>query len=332
MQYRKVVMPPAAPVTVSRWRKRDDAPIGSKATDRKVPAHRPQTKTERVLAALHDEILTGMWTGAKGETYELSCINSAHANSGTWSCVRTGADGQVKKFTIWYDEESESVWWGSWTYYFDPEETQRTGVIHWRKDGPGKGFEWHRAEDYEEYWPEENWAEEEWHEEENKDDVWPDEPPTIHVQRAEPEEEPEAVTVRKETKVASVQASEIKGYYLPHFDHVECVMAEFKFQPPPGLEKPEELQFFTEIPGKDGKAAQEAADIDTSAGPTPRESETEQSEQEQQERQTHSKGKSRTYNRAPGKWRPKEASKEADTEIRAPGAMHGQGWHPQLRW
>ena len=32
--------------------------------------------------------------------------------------------------------------------------------------------------------------------------------------------------------------------------HVEAGPEEFKFQPPPGLEKPEELQFFTEIPGR----------------------------------------------------------------------------------
>ena len=30
------------------------------------------------------------------------------------------------------------VWWGSWTYYFDPLEAEKTGSINWYKLGPGK--------------------------------------------------------------------------------------------------------------------------------------------------------------------------------------------------
>lgn len=36
------------------------------------------------------------------------------------------------------------VWWGSWTYYFDPAEAAESGSrINWYKLGPGKDAWWH---------------------------------------------------------------------------------------------------------------------------------------------------------------------------------------------
>jgi len=37
------------------------------------------------------------------------------------------------------------VWWGSWTYYFDPTEAAEKGSINWYKSGPGKDA-WHRLQ------------------------------------------------------------------------------------------------------------------------------------------------------------------------------------------
>lgn len=128
---------------VGRWRKRDDrpVPIGAKS-EPKVSSW--TAKTNRLLDTLNDKTLTGSYTGAKGETYELRPLDSETANSSTWSCTRTGSDGSSKKFTIWFDESTQKVWWGSWTYYFDPTEAAEKGSINWYKSGPGKGFEWHR--------------------------------------------------------------------------------------------------------------------------------------------------------------------------------------------
>lgn len=131
-------------LAIGRWRKRDDrpTPIGAKS-EHKVPSW-PAKNT--LLDTLHEKILTGSYTGAKGETYELRLLDSEPANSSTWNCTRTGSDGTSKKFTIWFDESTQRVWWGSWTYYFDPAEAAASGfsAINWYKLGPGKGFEWHR--------------------------------------------------------------------------------------------------------------------------------------------------------------------------------------------
>lgn len=131
-------------LAIGRWRKRDDrpAPIGAKS-ERKAAS---LTVRNTLLDTLHEKILTGSYTGAKGETYELRLLDSEPANSSTWNCTRTGSDGTSKKFTIWFDESTQRVWWGSWTYYFDPAEAAESGSrINWYKLGPGKGFEWHRA-------------------------------------------------------------------------------------------------------------------------------------------------------------------------------------------
>mmetsp|Transcript_3523 Transcript_3523/g.6214 ORF Transcript_3523/g.6214 Transcript_3523/m.6214 type:complete len:315 (+) Transcript_3523:45-989(+) len=312
MEYRRVVKDPSPAVTVSRWRKRE-TPIGAPSTEHSAPDYRPkwQIKMDRILEALHGDILTGTWTGSKGETYQLSCTDSKHANSGTWSCMRTGTDGLNKKFTIWYDEESEKVWWGSWTYFFDPEETSRTGVINWQKQGPGKGFEWRRQ------------VNAETETEHVEQDVEVEVKVTVSG---------EITTHADEPKVDNrSSASEVKGYSLG--EGVIPVASDFKFKPPPGLEKPRELQLFWEIPDGAAKTTAtklpEAADIDTSAGTTPRESETEQSEQEQVERKTTFGSKQRLRNCNKIAWRVKECS-NADGEVCAPTANLGPDWQPQL--
>ncbi|CAJ1343307.1 unnamed protein product [Effrenium voratum] len=197
-----------------------------------------RARQHKLLALLHDTVLTGTYVGGKGETYELTCIDSEAGS--TWSCMRNGIDGSTKKFTLWYDEETDRVWWGSWTYYFEPSEAAATGTINWYKLGPGKGFEWKRE----------------------AQQAYSDEHP---VQKVEEVEVPK----------------KIKGYALGEHQ-VQPVSTDFEFKPPPGLEQPKDLHFFTELPGEvQPKEHKEKADDETSAGSgTPHETDGSESEDE----------------------------------------------------
>lgn len=264
--------------TVGRWRKRDSTPIGAKS-ERKVPTQVPsRTEENKLLATLHETILTGYYVGSKGETYELHLLESDAANSSTWSCIRSGCDGSSKKFTIWFDEATQRVWWGSWTYYFDPAEAAVTGTINWYKLGPGKGFEWYRD------------------------------------------------TTEVEEEELPLPQNDIKGYSLPGTG-VVAVSADFKFQPPPGLEQPSELQLFTELPGEristleDRKEEKDhKADDETSAGTAQSPHDTDSEPSEVDERPIHS---THWTSRKPERriWQVKgEKKAEETTHLRAPGA------------
>eukprot|EP00401_Gymnodinium_catenatum_P031349 CAMPEP_0117495352 /NCGR_PEP_ID=MMETSP0784-20121206/20087_1 /TAXON_ID=39447 /ORGANISM="" /LENGTH=239 /DNA_ID=CAMNT_0005290269 /DNA_START=78 /DNA_END=794 /DNA_ORIENTATION=- len=92
-----------------------------------------------VLAKLV-ECLRQEFIGCKGEKYTMQPLRS----EGVWSCFRRGKDGSRKKFTLWLDEPSGLVWWGSWSYYFDPGEIAKTAAaIHWHKaSGEKASFSW----------------------------------------------------------------------------------------------------------------------------------------------------------------------------------------------
>eukprot|EP00435_Cladocopium_sp_Y103_P064941 s70_g26.t1 len=258
-------------LAIGRWRKRDDrptpigaTPIGAKS-ERKVPSW---TVKNTLLDTLHEKILTGSYTGAKGETYALRLLDSETANGSTWNCTRTGSDGSSKKFTIWFDESTQRVWWGSWTYYFDPAEAAASGSrINWYKLGPGKGFEWHREAT-----------------DSDKVMTW-----TLPAQPAAEEDVP--------------VLKEIKAYSLPGTG-VLPVRTDFK--PPPGLEQPAELRLFTELPEGQVSGTENCkedtdhkADDETSAGSarSPHDTDTEQSEADERHIHSHASNWTRKSDR-----------------------------------
>merc|ERR1712194_153895 len=66
------------------------------------------------------EGLCGKWRCDKGETYEIKIAAGA-----TWTCVRSGCAGKRKEFKLWYDEQSDGVWWGSdWTFFVDAAQVR----------------------------------------------------------------------------------------------------------------------------------------------------------------------------------------------------------------
>jgi len=72
------------------------------------------------------EALIGRWEGEQGETYEIWA-----EGHGTWACKRTGGGGN-RKFTLWYDETSDSVWWANLNLCVDAAEARRQpGQVQW---------------------------------------------------------------------------------------------------------------------------------------------------------------------------------------------------------
>mmetsp|Transcript_42683 Transcript_42683/g.117789 ORF Transcript_42683/g.117789 Transcript_42683/m.117789 type:complete len:311 (-) Transcript_42683:93-1025(-) len=106
------------------------------------PSPGDQPSKRGTLAKL-SKCLRQQWIGCKGERYTLTPLCS----EGAWSCIRRGKDGSTKKFTLWLDEPSGFVWWGSWTYYFDPDELSETAFsIGWHKaSGEKADFVWRSA-------------------------------------------------------------------------------------------------------------------------------------------------------------------------------------------
>jgi hypothetical protein len=111
--------------------------------------HTPGPGKRKKLAWI-DKYLCQKWTGHKGETYTIKPqdANQDYAIkpvSSSWICTRSGfGPNGTKSFTLKYDEGSRAVWWGSWTYYFDPEEIAQTpDVLSWYKPNGEKAiFEW----------------------------------------------------------------------------------------------------------------------------------------------------------------------------------------------
>eukprot|EP00440_Ansanella_granifera_P070797 gb/GFBE01076834.1/.p1 GENE.gb/GFBE01076834.1/~~gb/GFBE01076834.1/.p1 ORF type:complete len:299 (+),score=34.19 gb/GFBE01076834.1/:1-897(+) len=99
---------------MSRW-----AVKGSRANKDAV-AHTPD------LDAL-DVHFQKVWIGDKGESY---CLKWSADR--TWTCTRTDTRGGLKLFTVWLDEDSGLVWWGSMYYFFDPAEvTDNPDRVAW---------------------------------------------------------------------------------------------------------------------------------------------------------------------------------------------------------
>lgn len=90
--------------------------------------------------------LKGTWTGNRAETYEV--MKSEEDSS--WTCVRRNANGSSKKYTVWYDDESNCISWGSdWTYYADASEfLKNPDCFQWYRGFAKERktiFTWHRA-------------------------------------------------------------------------------------------------------------------------------------------------------------------------------------------
>jgi len=77
----------------------------------------------RVRAAL-----AGRWVGSNGETYEITFGSDIH-----WQCVRTDAHG-LRKFTLYYENETGLVWWGiGGRFFLDALQVvaSSTGQLAW---------------------------------------------------------------------------------------------------------------------------------------------------------------------------------------------------------
>mmetsp|Transcript_24372 Transcript_24372/g.44131 ORF Transcript_24372/g.44131 Transcript_24372/m.44131 type:complete len:375 (-) Transcript_24372:100-1224(-) len=70
-----------------------------------------------VTAEKMEQYFSKMWKGNKGETYSFEPCGDK-----TWTCIRKDPHGGLRKFTVWLDEHSGLVWWGSMFYYFDPKD------------------------------------------------------------------------------------------------------------------------------------------------------------------------------------------------------------------
>lgn len=75
------------------------------------------------------ELLSGIWQGAKGETYEVE-----FKKKDAWTCIRTDYNGGSKKYTLWYDAQADAVWWGNdWgMYLYLSEARAHEGCLKWR--------------------------------------------------------------------------------------------------------------------------------------------------------------------------------------------------------
>jgi hypothetical protein len=98
-----------------------------------------------------DTGLSGKWIGEKGETYELT----VNREKGSWSCARTDlqAGNNSRRFTLWYDEGTDAVWWGNLNLYVDATKMRRRhhrpAQVFWLSERDGgrykKKFTWQRA-------------------------------------------------------------------------------------------------------------------------------------------------------------------------------------------
>jgi len=114
------------------------------------PAQPIEPKKRDVRLALSTEKLeqyfSKMWKGDKGETYSFE-----PSGDKTWVCTRTDSRGGFRKFTVWLDEHSGLVWWGSMFYYFDPRDwIEAPGRVAWYgaddKDRKRARFVWKALE------------------------------------------------------------------------------------------------------------------------------------------------------------------------------------------
>eukprot|EP00930_Biecheleria_cincta_P015893 TRINITY_DN130_c0_g2_i2.p1 TRINITY_DN130_c0_g2~~TRINITY_DN130_c0_g2_i2.p1 ORF type:complete len:360 (-),score=61.32 TRINITY_DN130_c0_g2_i2:345-1424(-) len=93
-----------------------------------VPCKDTLTQYQPSLSALQ-VTLKGIWAGRKDETYEV--LESGKED--TWTCMRRDAQGFSKRFTVWFDAQSNCISWGlDWNYYADASEfLKNPSTIQW---------------------------------------------------------------------------------------------------------------------------------------------------------------------------------------------------------
>lgn len=104
----------------------DDSEVPQRSRRQQQQAKKQQNQWQAAYDAL-SKALCGQWIGGKRESYQVE------VNSQGWKVSRTDGSGQSKKFTLWYDESSDSVWWGNqWTMYLQASELRENGgQINW---------------------------------------------------------------------------------------------------------------------------------------------------------------------------------------------------------
>eukprot|EP00440_Ansanella_granifera_P008641 gb/GFBE01009363.1/.p1 GENE.gb/GFBE01009363.1/~~gb/GFBE01009363.1/.p1 ORF type:complete len:292 (+),score=66.55 gb/GFBE01009363.1/:1-876(+) len=220
-------------------------------------ARRPASGGAGEVFALLLSLLSSTWRGNKGETYELS----ASASGKSWTCYRVSPDGSSKKFTLKLDESTGLVWWGNWTYYFNPSALSFDSC----------SISWFQATTHKAFF---TWT----CEAPRKDEPVPAQvpetvPQTVLWLGPEPEESEDE------------QEKQLKAFFLPDLGLKDLPAG---FRPPPGLDAPEGLQLYEEMPSRpevrrEKSSALRSEDGETSAGSSVRgdsETDTDLSESE----------------------------------------------------
>jgi len=66
--------------------------------------------------------ISGAWKDDKGNTYNVT----ADSETWSWTCVRKSAEGSRRKFTLWYDEATDSVSFGDdWSCWADARDMRK---------------------------------------------------------------------------------------------------------------------------------------------------------------------------------------------------------------
>eukprot|EP00928_Gymnodinium_smaydae_P063723 TRINITY_DN47219_c0_g1_i1.p1 TRINITY_DN47219_c0_g1~~TRINITY_DN47219_c0_g1_i1.p1 ORF type:complete len:357 (-),score=78.87 TRINITY_DN47219_c0_g1_i1:62-1132(-) len=104
-----------------------------------VPTVRPgqQPATGPGAAAL--ALLAGKWSGAQGETYDVS--------ERDWSCSRTESTGASRKYHLTWNEKKSAVFWGERFCLYAEDITRDKPARWYRTDDPVKArvaFTWRR--------------------------------------------------------------------------------------------------------------------------------------------------------------------------------------------
>lgn len=91
-----------------------------------------------------EDYLTGLWTGSKGRTYEITFETQTEG-----TCIRWEADGESRASPIYWDQQRNMVVWGD-NYYMDYLEFVRhPRIARWYGFGYKEGYiyEWHRIDE-----------------------------------------------------------------------------------------------------------------------------------------------------------------------------------------
>eukprot|EP00440_Ansanella_granifera_P042991 gb/GFBE01046611.1/.p1 GENE.gb/GFBE01046611.1/~~gb/GFBE01046611.1/.p1 ORF type:complete len:315 (+),score=72.50 gb/GFBE01046611.1/:1-945(+) len=313
---------------MSRWCNPSDSAKLASETETGKKLGKRLASDENFLHKL-DDLMSKKWTGQKGEIYELSPLPSKNREGKSWKCTRWSKDGLMKRFPLWFDEATSRVWWGCWSYSFDPLQAIRTGSISWCKTYGGEvSFVWKPAPA-----PKSKTN----HADAEKQKSWPGEGTILQMRRSrgqEKEQEKERLEVAVTGNClqrAEKDQDNFTAFFLPETGLQELPK---DFKPPPGLAAAPDLQLFTLSELKPATLnikdqACQAADDDTSAGSSASangDSEAELSEAE------HTSKAPATYEADPQSPRTVEKSTPDDDEpLVFTGITFARVWKPQLR-